>query len=227
MDAAIPCRLAGRVSRMAMLIFRRPLGCFVGEVGFSRSLAHPFGQPVPARAVSPAPIVIIEILRGTPRLPGLFPQRVHVSGGERYLLAHFTNPHFGQRPSAILRPQCGQCPLDLVIAFFYRTVATESREALPTMGRGRRDSSMIVPPHGFAEICEYYSLPSRDEAGHVTVAWQAANLVLIPSPFPLTLAWAPHQVVSHIRCHKKIVEPLTAALRAVKDAGLAEYLGKD
>ncbi len=86
---------------------------------------------------------------------------------------------------------------------------------------------MIVPPHGFAEICEYYSLPSRDEAGHVTVAWQAANLVLIPSPFPLTLAWAPHQVVSHIRCHKKIVEPLTAALRAVKDAGLAEYLGKD
>ncbi len=86
---------------------------------------------------------------------------------------------------------------------------------------------MIVPPHGWDAICEFYSLPTRDEAGHVTAEWQAANLVLMPSPFPLRLSWEPHQTVTHIRCHKKIVEPMTAALQAVKDAGLTEYLGKD
>jgi len=77
-------------------------------------------------------------------------------------------------------------------------------------------------PNGWTEIVNYYTLPERDETGHVTDAWKEKNLGLLTSPFPFYLSWGDHKPVSMIYCHKKIIEPLQAVLEDIRD-----YASKD
>lgn len=45
----------------------------------------------------------------------------------------------------------------------------------------------------------------------------ASNIITIPLPFPMRLAWDPHVVVTKISCHKLIAPNLTAALAEILD----------
>jgi len=81
-------------------------------------------------------------------------------------------------------------------------------------------------PVGWNEIVAYYTLPTRGPDGMVLPSWRATNLVTLPLPFALHLSWADIQV-THATCHKKIVDPLLAALHAVLSEGYAPFLSQD
>lgn len=84
----------------------------------------------------------------------------------------------------------------------------------------------ISPPVGWDQILVFYGgLPERDATGHISLSWQLANLVTFETPFPLELAW--DGPVSRLRCHRKVEASISAALLAVRDAGLGLWLGQD
>lgn len=46
----------------------------------------------------------------------------------------------------------------------------------------------------------------------------ASNLITIPLPYPMRLAWDPHVVVSKIQCHKLVADRLAVAFKEILDA---------
>lgn len=47
--------------------------------------------------------------------------------------------------------------------------------------------------------------------------WEAANLVSIPVPYRMVLAWDPSRELRSIRCHKRVAPSLARILQSIKD----------
>lgn len=68
-------------------------------------------------------------------------------------------------------------------------------------------TSTSANPHGFPgydQIVDFYGQPGT-------------NLITIPAPYPLKLAWDITTTVQKITCHKKVSKSLTGVLEALKD----------
>jgi hypothetical protein len=73
------------------------------------------------------------------------------------------------------------------------------------------------PPYGRAGLNAYYGNPAT-AAGTLNHEWVRQNIVYMPLPYMMRLAWEPETVVSKIAVHRKVVDPLGDALQEVWDA---------
>src|SRR4051812_11398736 len=69
-------------------------------------------------------------------------------------------------------------------------------------------------PNGREAVNEFYGNPS-DGNGHLSSAWENANIVSITLPYPMRLAWDKSVMVSRIRIHHLAAPAFLAAFNAV------------
>lgn len=65
-------------------------------------------------------------------------------------------------------------------------------------------------PNGLTEINAVYGVPYTSSM-HENSQWYAENIISVPLPFPLRVAWALHTSVTHVEFHKKAADALVAA----------------
>jgi hypothetical protein len=71
-------------------------------------------------------------------------------------------------------------------------------------------------PHGWDGLIAVYGDPrDPDNPARASKAWASANLVAMPLPYPMRLAWEPTHVVRSISCHRLVAPSLTAILKEV------------
>lgn len=61
----------------------------------------------------------------------------------------------------------------------------------------------------------FYGNPDANADGTADPKWEAANLVRIPTPYRMVLAWDEDVVLKSIRCHQKVAPSLTRVLDAI------------
>ena len=66
-------------------------------------------------------------------------------------------------------------------------------------------------PHQ-SQARSFYGDPDPDHDGFPNRAWEDANLVLLPPPFRMVLAWQKMQCVRNIRVHRKCEDSLISVL---------------
>lgn len=65
-------------------------------------------------------------------------------------------------------------------------------------------------PNGIAAIRRFFGDPSKNRA-----QWERTNLVRVPLPFAMTLAWAPGTKVDHVLLHKNAAEDFARRMTEV------------
>lgn len=61
----------------------------------------------------------------------------------------------------------------------------------------------------------FYGNPDANADGTADPAWESFNLVRIPTPYRMVLAWDTDTVLKSIRCHKTVAASLTRILSAI------------
>jgi hypothetical protein len=74
---------------------------------------------------------------------------------------------------------------------------------------------MNWPSFDREDIVAFYGRHELGPEGKPTAAWEARNLVLIPSPFTLRLSWDPDVTVTRLRCHRKVADSLKRVLSSI------------
>jgi D-alanyl-D-alanine carboxypeptidase-like protein len=74
---------------------------------------------------------------------------------------------------------------------------------------------MPFPPDTQADLEAFYSVHQLRPDGRPTVAWEKANLITIPAPYPLTLAWDLSAQVKRVTCHKLVAESIARILNGI------------
>ncbi|MBI4024836.1 MAG: M15 family metallopeptidase [Verrucomicrobia bacterium] len=62
------------------------------------------------------------------------------------------------------------------------------------------------------ELDRFYGRHELGPDGMPTDRWEDANLVWLPTPFPMRLAWQPKRTVMSVRCHRLVAESLGRVL---------------
>ena len=78
---------------------------------------------------------------------------------------------------------------------------------------------MPWPADNQTALDAFYTKHQLRPDGRPTVAWERAQLVTIPVPYPLTLAWDLSVQVRRITCHRLVADSVTRVLAAI----LAHY----
>jgi hypothetical protein len=65
-------------------------------------------------------------------------------------------------------------------------------------------------PNGLDEIIAGFGNPSKNRS-----KWERANIVRVPLPFHMTLAWCPGAVIDTVRLHKEVAKDFEHRMEAV------------
>jgi hypothetical protein len=101
------------------------------------------------------------------------------------------------------------------------------RELVPPLRRKARvmvaRALSLLPPAGLDGILAMFGDISRYVRSDSTIdpRWETSNMVSVPLPFPIRLAWGnPAPIATKIRCHKVVAPTMVQVFSAVERAGL-------
>ena len=101
------------------------------------------------------------------------------------------------------------------------------RELVPPLRRKARvmvaRALSLLPPTGLDGILAMFGDISRYVRSDSTIdpRWESSNMITVPLPFPIRLAWGnPAPFATKIRCHKVVAPTMVQVFSAVERAGL-------